>query len=154
MGLLNEIQQGIAQRLATITVANGYSVDVVNVYYDVIPMGLELEEFELPAIFLLTNRNKIERKVGCNENTIIFELQLIHLANEPDSTMFNFVGDVYRAIYANSPTADVVTEYRTIHNSIYDIKSNGPEFDLNMIEANRFAILDLQVNFRGRYINL
>ena len=154
MGLLKEIQNAIVTRLQTITTSNGYSIDVSNVYFDKIPMGLELEEYELPAIFLLVNRNKIDRKVACNDNTIIFEVQLIHTGNELDSTMFDFVGDVYRAIYANSPTNDSIHEFRTIHPSIYDIKSDGPEFDLNMIDGNRFAILDLQIFFRGKYINL
>lgn len=148
------IQENLAQRLATIKQANGYETDVKNVYYDTIPMGLELEPHQLPAILLIATHNEIERKVGCNINKVVFEVQLIGLDTAPDSYMFDFISNIYKAIFANSPTADILNLFRTIHPSIFDIKSDGSQFDLNMIEANRFAIIDLQVFYNATYINI
>ncbi len=152
--IISSIQENLAQRLLTIKNANGYNTDVKGVHYDSIPMGLELEPHQLPAILLIAIRNEIDRKVNCNINKIVFEVQLIGLDSASDSYMFDFISDVYKAIFANSPTADVLTLFRTIHPSIYDIKSDGSQFDLNMIEANRFAIVDLQVFYNANYINI
>ena len=154
MTTMSEIETNLAARLNTITVANGYATGVRKVYFNKIPMGLELEPHEVPAIFVLVDRVQIQRKVHCNENILHFEIQLIGDESETDDYMFNFLTDVYKAVYANSPTSQQLDQYRTIHESIYDCKSESGRFDLNMIEANRFGILDLQIYFRANYINL
>jgi hypothetical protein len=154
MGLLSDIQLGLATRLAKITTANGYTTNVLNVLYDKIPMALELEDHELPTILLLLSSLSIERKVGCNENTANFEIQFVLPGDASDSEMIQFVSDIYKAIYSDDPVATNINGIRTIHPAIFDIKSDNIEFDLNMIEANRFAMVNLQVMFRGIYNNI
>lgn len=154
MGLLSDIQIGLANRLATVTTANGYTTNIVNVLYDKIPMALELEDHELPAVLLLMSSLDIERKVGCNENTAKFEIQFVLPGTSSDSEMIQFASDIYKAIYSDDPVTTNINGIRTIHPAIFDIKSDNIEFDLNMIEANRFAMLNLQVMFRGFYNNI
>lgn len=154
MGLLSDIQINLATRLAKIKTVNGYTTNVNNILYDKIPMGLELEDHELPAILLLLGSLNIQRMVGCNENTANFEIQLILPADASDEEMIQFASDVYKVIYSDDPVVTNINGIRTIHPAIFDIKSDNIEFDLNMIEANRFAMITLQVMFRGLYNNI
>ena len=66
--LKEQIQLGLVTRLQSITAANGYDTDVVNVYSDEIPMGLNLDEYELPAILVVGGDDKLERASRKNEN--------------------------------------------------------------------------------------
>lgn len=154
MSKKNDILTALASRLGTITVANGYSLNVVHVFGDVIPMGLSLETHELPAILLIPRVDKIDPK---GQNKIycewIVHLQLIH-GYVSNSIMFNFVRDVAKAIFANHPTADRQDEYRTIHPSIYKMDITFIDPDLNMIEANRFEIMELNIKFITQYNDL
>ena len=154
MGLLSDIQIGLATRLGKIKTANGYTTNVNNVLYDKIPMALELEDHECPAILLLLSSLSIQRVVGCNDNTANFELQLILPGSATDDELIQFSSDVYKAIYSDDPIVTNINGIRTIHPAIFDIKSDNIEFDLNMIEANRFAMITLQVMFRGLYNNI
>lgn len=154
MGLLSDIQTGLATRILTVKTVNGYTTNINNVFYDKIPMALELEEYELPAVLLLLSNLTIERKIGCNENTANFEIQLILPGEAGDSEVIQFASDVYKAIYSDSPMVVNINGIRTIHPAIFDVKSDNIEFDVNMIEANRFAMITLQVMFRGNYNNI
>ncbi len=49
MSLRGDILAAFAARLATVTADNGYTTTVKKVYYDDVPMGLDLQEYELPA---------------------------------------------------------------------------------------------------------
>jgi hypothetical protein len=154
MGLLSDIQANLASRITSVTTANGYTTNVKQVFFDKVPMGLHLEDHELPAVLLLLNNLGIERKVGCNEYTANFEVQLILPADDNDDKVIQFASDIFKAIYSDSPTAININGIRTIHPAIFDVKSDNIEFDLNMIEANRFAMITLQVFFRGLYNNI
>jgi len=146
MGVRSDIEDGLAARLMTITAANGYGTDVVNVYYNKIPMGLRLEEYELPALLLIAGNDTIKRQSQCIYGSWQFYIQLIH-TDVPDSVMFDFVRDVFKAIYSDSPTADKLDAFKTIHTSIYDIEPIVLEPDLNTIEANRFGLIEINVKY-------
>ena len=154
MGVLNEIAQGLAGRLESITSANGYQTNVKNVFYDDIPMGLELEPHQLPAILLLAGENLLTRKnFNCSDGKWSFFLQLIH-GDVKDEAMFAFVGDIARAVYADSPVEHRFNKYRTIHPALTDCEMPRVEPDINMIEANRFAIVELVLSYKTALTNL
>lgn len=154
MSLRNDIKVALAARLATITTANGYSTNVMSVYSDEIPMGLELEAQEVPAILLIAADDTMIRKA---QNVTFgewqFAIQLVH-EEVSDTIMHNFIADVSKAIFANSSTAQRLDEYRKINSAIYDMDIIKIEPDLNMIEANRFAIIHLVVRYTTQLFNL
>jgi hypothetical protein len=151
MSLRGEIKNSIATRLRTITSANGYATNVIGVYANDIPMGLSLESHEVPAILLIPGNDTLSsRAQGVVFCEWTFYLQLIH-ADVDDDTMLNFIRDVAKALYANSATADRQDEFRTMHHSIYQFEITQIEPDLNMIEANRFAIMEIQLKYTTQY---
>ena len=153
MGVRADIQAGLATRLGTITTANGYTTNVVKVFVDDIPMALDLDDSEVPAILVLAGGDNPEMKHQCYYGNWEFELQLIH--NEvADSVMDQFVRDVYKAVFANSPTASINTAFRSIDPTIYNIRPLQIMTDLNMIDANRIYNTTLMVQFTTQLFNL
>ena len=148
-----QILQNLADRLRTITEANGYPFTVREVYADEIPMGLDLEEYVLPAILLIDGPDKHTLLHQCVEGIWTIELQLIH-KDLSDSVMNDFVAEVYRAIWADSPTAERHDGFRSIHPSIYLISPLSISPDLNMIEANRIYGISLNIHYRTKLYNL
>jgi hypothetical protein len=121
-------------------------------------MGLDLDVWELPAILVITDDDKPIREHGCIRGRWEIELQLIH-KQVPDSTMDQFVRDVCKAIFANSPTAQRVDAFKGpppagIHASVYNIGLLSIVTDLNMIEANRFYGVTLLVEYSTKLYNL
>lgn len=153
MGLKAQILQNFADRLRTITAANGYGTNVVKVFADEIPMGLDLEEFNLPAILCIDGQDKQTLIHQCVEGLWNIELQLIH-KDLPDSVMNEFVKDVFKCVWANSATAERNDGFRSIHPNIYEITPLSISPDLNMIEANRIYGVSLQIHYRTRLYNL
>lgn len=141
------IQEALKTRLETITSANGYTTSVSNVYSDEIPMGLDLDESEMPAIFLIGMGCPFRRETQWYFGDWKFELQLVHDV-EPDSTMLQFIRDVAKAIFADSPTAQRKDGFRSLHPAVYDVELHEKISDLNMIEANRIYIMELIVRFQ------
>lgn len=156
--LREEIQLGLVARLETITSANGYDTNVRNVYADTIPMGLELEDHELPAILVISGDDEQERSTQWVKGMWNFEIQLIHTLTT-DSVMNRFVRDVAKAIFANSPTAQRNEAFRGpspggIHESVYDVWQRVIESDLGMIEANRFYCCQYVIRYQTSPHNL
>jgi hypothetical protein len=154
MALRNDIKKAIGTRLRTITNANGYKTNVAQVFDERVPMGLALEDQELPAIFVIAGNDVI----GPNQQNVLFNewtiwLQLI-MGDVLDEYVFNFITDVGKAIFANSPMADRQDEFRTLHKAIYNVEIANIEHDLNMIEANRFAIMQFTVRYITKYNTL
>jgi len=154
MSMRDEILNNLKTRLDLVKASNGYATDVFKVFKDEIPMGMSLEPHELPSILLIPGMTKIDPKpsnrINC-EWTVY--LQLIHGA-ATDTAMMNFVSDIGKAIFAGSPAADRQDDYRTIHHSIYKLDIVAIEPDLNMIEANRFFIVELNIKFTTKYNDL
>lgn len=147
MSVHGDIQVAIATRLQSLTAANGYGTDVRSVYHDEIPMGLELNDYQLPAIFLVDNITPIAMKFPIAEQNWQFTLQLWH-NRVSDQVMWDFIKDVMKCIYANSPTAQRHDAWRSIHDKIIQIKPLSVAADLNMIEANRVYVLSFELMYR------
>lgn len=154
MSIRDEILTNLKSRLDTIKTAVGYSTNVFKIFKDQIPMGMSLEPHELPAVLLIPGMTKIDPKpsnrINC-EWTVY--LQLIDGAVS-DAAMMNFVTDIGKAIFAGNATADRQDDYRTIHPSIYKFDIVAIEPDLNMIDSNRFFIVELNIKFTTKYNDL
>ena len=147
------ITDGLAERLRKITTANGYGTNVKKVFIDDIPMGLDFDEFEMPAILVISGDDKAEMKHQCMYGSWHHELQLWH-NRVSDAVMNEFVRDVYKAIYADSPTLQRNTAFKSIHPSIYDVKPLPILSDLNMIETNRCYIVNLSIEYTAKLWDL
>lgn len=151
MGTKDNIQLDLATRLRTITAANGYTTDVQNVYGEDsdssnIPMGLDLESYNLPAILILNGRDTPKHQQQWLVGNWLIHLQLIHKPGETDATMKQFVRDVMKAIYADSPTIQRNGEFRKLGQATnWHIVLVDP--DVNMIDVNRFTEVVFQVQY-------
>lgn len=151
--LKGQILEAVAARLAKVTVANGYATDVKKVYADKIPMGIQLNKYQLPAIFLLDGPDSIELEHSCIKGNWDLRLQLWH--NEVgDTEMQQFVRDVMKVIYADSATAQRQDQFRAIHEKVHEFIPLSISPDLNMIEANRVAELSFLVRYRTKPFDL
>lgn len=148
MGVRGEIVEALAARLASIKASNGYATDVQEVYYDQIPMGIRLPSYKLPAIFLLERADALVTEHKVLKGDVTYDLQLWHNDEIGDVTMTNFVGDVFRAIYANSATAQREDAFRELHANLVRVVPVAIESDLNMIEANRVYGVTFTVEYR------
>lgn len=141
------MMNALATRLGTITTANGYDTNVAQVFHNEIPMGLDLDEHELPAIFVIGSDDSVEHKQQWVFGDWVVELQLLH-KDVSDSTMHDFVRDIAKAIYANSPTAEKRDAWRSFHPSLYEVRLLEVEEDLNTIEANRFFVVKCLLRYQ------
>lgn len=153
LSLTERLQAGFVSRLQTIKASNGYETDVQQVFSDEIPMGLDLDAFEMPAIFVIGGEDVAEMKQGCRHGHWKMELQLWH-NQVSDAVMQRFVRDVYKAIYANSPTAERNNAFREIDPALYDVKPGVIRSDLNMIEANRCYWITMVLHYSSRLYDL
>jgi len=154
MSLKSEILDAVAARLGKIKAANGYSIDVKRVYYDKIPMGIQLNSYQLPVIFILDASDYFELEHSCLKGSWDFRLQLWHSNREGDFTMLDFVRQVMKNLYADSPTAERSDAFRALHPSVYELVPISVSTDLNMIDANRVSELSFQVRYRTKLFNL
>lgn len=142
-----KIQNSLITRLQKITNANGYDTNVLNVFGDEIPMGLDLDEFQLPAILVLNGRDILKHQQGWLLGTWTMELQLIHLPSQTDNTMKRFVRDVNKVIFADDPLSKRRDAWRSFGGSPTEWRNILIEPDVNMIEANRFHIMVYEVSY-------
>lgn len=153
MSLKADILASVKTRLTSISEANGYSLSPKEVYVDEIPMGIQLNEYQLPAILLMEGVDTPttqHRRVDGLMNIII---QLWH-NRVGDVIMSNYVRDCFKAIYANSPTAEKEDEFRTIHPKVVEFIPLRITPDLNMIEANRVTELSFNIRYSSRLYDL
>lgn len=147
------IQTDLANRLRTITTTNGYDLTVQNVFEDEIPMGMDLEPYNLPAILILNGRDTPKHEHQWITGRWLIHLQLIHKIGESDATMKDFVCAVNKAIYANSPTLERNGEFRSIGKSTqWHIVLIDP--DVNMIDVNRFTEVVYEVQYHSHLTDL
>jgi hypothetical protein len=148
-----QILEAIANRLTIITTANGFKTGVKKIYNDKIPMGIQLQKQQLPAIFLLEGPDYTEMEFGCIQGSWDIRMQLWH--NEVgDIEMIEFVRDIMKAIYANSATAQRVDAFRALHSAIVEFIPLSISPDLHMIEANRVTELSFEVRYRTKLFNI
>lgn len=152
MSVRGDIELNLSDRLRTITSANGYTTNVAKVFADEIPMGLDLDDFEMPAILVIPGKevhNMLHQQL---EAEWLFELQLVH-GDVTDSVMHQFVRDVYKAIWADSPTEPRHRAFK-FSPHVTHVLPGELETDLNMIEANRLWIITIVVHYRSKLTNL
>lgn len=154
MSTRGNISTAIAVRLATITEANGYDIGFKQIFYDKIPMGLQLGKFDLPAIFMIDEGAPYEHEMGCVDVLWALRLQLWFKKDEPDSVLHDGIRAVSKCLFANSPTAQRLDAWRELNPKIHWIELVGDEGDLNMIDANRVATLNLIVHYRTNPLDL
>jgi len=149
----SEIHDSFVAKLGTIKSANGYATNVQQVYADDSPMGLDFEEFNLPAIIMVSSDDSIEMKQQCVFGNWAFELQLWH-KEVSDSVMNDFVRDVYKAIFAGTASDQKNNAFKSIHPAIYNITPLPILSDLNMIEANRCYVAQFIIQYTTKLWDL
>jgi hypothetical protein len=163
----SKIKNSIDAKLREISTSIGYQTDVVKVFSDEaenddkIPMGLELDQAELPSIISLAGDDTPGRADpgkglthGCWYGNWELELQLWH-EEVTDAVMHAFVRDVYKALYAGSSSGTKNNAFRSLGDKkIYDLKPLSIEHDLNMIEANRCFTCFFLVQYTSELWNL
>lgn len=150
----SEVGLGLKARLETITTANLYPIGVKKVFYDKIPLGLELLPEDLPALFLLDDGASMQHLHGLIEVARAFRVQIVDNEDATDDRMNELIRLVSKAIWANSPTAQVQDAFRSIHERIYQVEMDADETDLHMIEGNRIASVQMIVHYRTRPYDL
>jgi len=153
MGIRADIEAGLAARLATITTANGYGTNVAKVFAETIPMGLDLDDFEMPGILVIPADESHEMEHQQLVAQWQFEIQLIH-GDVSDAVMHQFVRDVYKSIWANSGSGPVVRPAFKWQPNITHVLPGSIETDLNMIEANRLWIVTIVVHYRSKLTDI
>lgn len=148
------IAKAIRDRLATITTAAGYPATIKRVFFDDIPMGLELKGTDMPAIFMLDEGAPYIHEQGCLNVAMSLRLQVWDTGKKTDEQMHDYLRAIAKAIYADSPSANRLDAWRTFHPAMTWVELVGDEGDLHMIEANRVATLNLIVHYRTTPIDL
>jgi len=148
-----QIFESIGARLSGLTTANGYTTDVKKVYLDEIPMGMELNNYQLPAIFLIDAPEQNEFQQSCYIGNWEIRMQLWH-NRVGDIAMMQYVREVFKVLYANSATAQVWDKFRALHPKIVEFKPLSITPDLNMIESNRVVELSFLVSYRTKLYDL
>ena len=144
-----EFLDNLVTRLQSVTETNGYGVTVRKVYADDIPMAIDLERFNLPAILVLDSEDKIIREHQILKGRWQIELQLV-ADEENDSYMNKFVRAVMKAIFAGNPTANKNDSFKELSCRVYDMECASVIPDLNMIEANRLYQMIFLVHYHAR----
>lgn len=154
MSLKFDIFQAIAGKLQTITLANGYSKEFKKVYYDQIPMGINLSVYQLPVIFLIDGTDSITMEHSCLNGD--WEIRIVVWSDEKDTDeqMMDYVRNIFKCIYAGNPTGQSSTAFRGLHPSLVEIIPLSINPDLNMIKANRAIEMVFNVRYRTKLYSL
>jgi len=145
----SDVGIALKTRLETIKTANGYPVGFAHVFYDEIPLSLELSPEDLPAVFLLDEGGAYAHEHQVLNVTRSWRLQLIHGEEATDEQMNELIRMISKAIFANHPTANVQDAFR-FHERVYQVSLETDETDLRMIEGNRIATVNLLTYYRTR----
>jgi hypothetical protein len=150
MSLKFDILKAVADRLETIKTANAYPVEFKKVYYDQIPMGINLSSYQLPVIFLIDGNDNLKLEMSCVEGS--WDLRVVVWSEEKDTDedMMNYARAIFKCIYANSPTAEISTAFRALHPSLVEMQPVAINPDLNMIKANRAIEVMFNVRYRTK----
>jgi hypothetical protein len=149
----NAVGQALADRLKTITTAVGWPREIKNVWYDDIPLGLELMEHHCPALFVLDDGGSFRHQQQVVDVARNFRIQIVMPKETVDSEMDLLIRLIVKAIFANSPTAEVTGEFR-VHPIVYQITLQGDDVDHHVIEANRIASIRFIVHYRTKPYDL
>ena len=152
MSLRKEILYAFAERLRTITVANGYPLDLGTVFGvdKKTPLSLNLEPHEMPAIIVIDEVDDPQDEKGMVDSAWAVRLQLIDSGEKMDGEMLDLCEIVGRCLISNSFTAEVIDGWRSMHPRIYRLQRGRIDSDLNMIEANRIYSMQWTIHYRAK----
>jgi hypothetical protein len=154
LGRNSQMLKSFVDRIKTIKTANGYDTNVMNVFNDEIPMGLDLDEYELPAVLVIAGKDKVVHQHGELKGNWVIELQLIHISTVSDSVMLDFTRDVHKAIYADSASVHRNDAWRVFNGQPTAVWILENDMDLNMIQGNRFAGISYLVQYHAKPTDL
>jgi hypothetical protein len=117
-------------------------------------MGIQLSKHQVPAIFLLDRINPIILEHHVVKGDWEFDLQLWHDVDTGDIAMAALVAEVFKVIYADSPSAQVDGEFRKLHPSLVEIVPTTIASDLQMIDANRVQEITFTVKYRTKLFSM
>lgn len=153
MTLRTDIKQAFYDRLAAVTTANGWPIQIASIFADKIPLGLELTPEDLPAVFILDDGATFSHLHGVVDVALALRVQIVETEEQPDSRMDALLRTVAKAIWANSPSAEVMDGFR-FHSRVYQVEMDSDETDLHMIDGNRIATTRMIVHYRTRPYDL
>lgn len=153
MSIREDVGNALKVRLESITSGNGYPISVRAVYYDKIPMGLELGPEDMPALFLLDDGATIEHLHQALEISRAFRVQIVDQEAATDGDLNTMIRLIAKAVWANHPNAAIQDAYR-FHERVYWVQMDSDETDLHMIEGNRIATVRMIVHYRTRPYDL
>jgi hypothetical protein len=150
--LKTQILYALKDRLAIVKVANGWPVDVNEIFVDEIPMGLDMQPHQLPAIIVMDDQDIFSHEHQALDCAWKIELQLV-LEKCPDSKVHELARNVLKAIFAGHPTTESNGGFR-FHPAVTWVQLQAQHGDLHMIEANRMASIELVIHYRTKPWNL
>lgn len=146
---IGKIQTALVERLKTITTANGYESNIEKVYSDEIPMGLSLEEFELPALLVIAGEMGFKHQNKCLFVVSDFEIQIIAHPAKPDSYLWQIMKDISLAIYNDGPVGNRSDAWRTFDGKPTAVWLKHNLTDLNMIAGNRMYCFTIVIEYHA-----
>lgn len=152
--LRSEIGEAVRDRLLTVTAAGGWPLPVASVFYDKIPLGLELDVHQMPAVLVMDEGASYRHEHSALNVSLAFRLHLVLAEGSTDDQVNLLIREIGKAVWANSPTAETMDGFRLLHPRVYQVEMERDETDLNMIEANRIATVQMIVHYRTRPYDL
>jgi hypothetical protein len=147
-----QILYALRDRLALVKTSNGWPVTVNSIFVDEIPMGLDLEPHQLPALIVMDDNDMFRHEHQALDCAWKIEIQLV-LEKCPDSTVHELARNILKAIFAGTPTGETNGGFR-FHPAVTWVELQAMHSDLHMIEANRMASIDLVIHYRTKPWNL
>lgn len=150
--LTGDVVGALATRLRTITLANNYPVELKKVFDGRMPMSMDLQKHEMPAVLIFLGPNEFKREQGMVNNFLKVNLEIV-APQVADDLMHQYVRMLGKCIFANSPTGKTNSDFR-FHPSVVECWIESVNTDFNMIEGNRIWEVVLMIHYRSRFTDL
>lgn len=144
MGFKEEIADALEAAIATVTIANGYSIDIATVSSEVIKLNLsDYKDSELPAVQIIDGSQVFKHENTRSKSTWTMALELclrstLALGEVNQRTLWNFSEDVRRAVM-KKPNLGL--------NYLQHVKLTAEVTDLHLQQPNYTAIISIEVLF-------
>ena len=157
MTISGDITDALAARLATIKQTAGYALDITQVFHplnsgEFQPMGMDLQDHQMPAIILYQGPVKVDPQHHLNTMHGLYYLELIR-PWVPDKQMWDMVAAVGKAVWGGSVSATENTNFR-FHPNVVEPQMQDIVPDFGMLQGHRIWVVVLAVSYRVRYTNL
>jgi len=152
--IVAQVVQAIVDRIDQVKTANGYPRDIKRIFYDKLPMGLELQPHEMAAVLVIDEGARLKHDKLRLDIDQTLRLQLILERDEKDEAIYELFRSIIKTLFANSPGAERIDGFRGIHPSITQLVFLDYQTDLHMIDSNRIATMRLSVQYRTKLFDL